>query len=337
MKKVSHPSLIFIVSAVLVLDSCTGDVPEEPVQPKSSPTETARGSSPALSSETAAVPPETLTENTVPSASAPSKSSTPSNPTPTPTPSSPPSTFTPTPTPTKPLPPLDAFMQGIWFNDWGWGFDQPRPPIYGPLYYPPQADPSLKALATTGANWINVVVCIFQETLSSTNITSNQYKTASDQALGHVIDLAHSLGIRVVLIPGLFLSNDPDHSWVQIGSAFTNETQWQAWFASYREHINHYASLAQEAGADMFYVGSELPGTTHREDDWRQTVREVRERFKGPISYDSVAWGNPTAEYKRIKWWDAVDYICTDFWFSLTNKNDPTIAELKQGWADTDY
>jgi len=248
--------------------------------------------------------------------------------------SSPPSPPTP---PTPHLPPLDAFMKGIWFNDQPWTLDKPRPPMYGPMYHPPQADPSLKSLATTGASWISVVVHIFQETVTSTNITRNQYGTASDEALRHIIDLAHSLGIRVVLVPGIDLSNDPDHSWVQIGTAFTSETQWQEWFASYREHINHYASFAQEAGADMLYIGSELPGVTHREDDWRRIIKEVRERFKGPISYDSVFWGTPVSEYKRIKWWDALDYIATDFWFSLTNKNNPTVAELKQGWTNTGF
>jgi hypothetical protein len=228
-------------------------------------------------------------------------------------------------------------MKGIWFNDWGSRFDAPRPPAYGPPFYPPQADVSLKALSTTGANWISVVIRIFQETVSSTNITTNQYKTASDEELRHVIDLAHSLGIRVVLVPFINLSYDPEHTWIQIGSAFNSETQWQAWFASYRDQINHYAFFAQEAGADMFYVGSELPGTTGREEDWRRVVKEVRERFKGPISYDSVYWGIPTPEYKRIKWWDAVDYICTDFWYPLTNKNDPTVEELKQGWINTGF
>jgi hypothetical protein len=87
----------------------------------------------------------------------------------------------------------------------------------------------------------------------------------------------------------------------------------------------------------MLYIGCEIAGTTHRENDWRQVVKEVRERYKGPISYDSVFWGSPVSEYKRIKWWDAVDYIATDFWGRLTDKNDPTIAELKEGWAKTGY
>ncbi len=137
--------------------------------------------------------------------------------------------------------------------------------------------------------------------------------------------------MRTALLPGLLLSSDPGHKWFQIGTAFTTEAQWQDWFASYREFINHYASFAQEAEVDLFYVGSELTGVTHREDEWRRIVKEVRERFKGPISYDSL--GGPVGDWKRIKWWDTVDYIATDVWYSLTNKNDPTVAELREAWT----
>jgi hypothetical protein len=239
--------------------------------------------------------------------------------------------------PTPLFPVTDAFMKGICFSDWAWNI-MPRPPQFGPLYYPPQADVSLRDLATTGANWISLLVNGVQETFASTKITRDQYVTASDEALRHVIDYAHSLGMRVILQPALFsLPNTPGISWIEIGTAFTSETQWQEWFDSYREFINHYASFAQEAGVDMLYVGSELYGTTHREDDWRRVIKEVRERFKGPISYDSVFWGFPIPEFQRITWWDAVDYIAVDCWHSLTDKNDPTVAELKEGLIKTGY
>ncbi len=240
----------------------------------------------------------------------------------------------------RPLPPVDAFMKGIWFNDQPWALDKPRP-SYGAMYS--LADPQLKRLATTGANWISVVFHVFQETAASTNVTRNQFGTPSDEALRHVIELAHSLGIRVALVPYIDLTNDPTHSWIHIGTAFTSETEWQKWFSSYGDQIDHFASLAQEAGADLFYIGSELPGTTHREDDWRQIVKRARERFKGPISYDSIFWGstmfqgNPAPEYKRIRWWDDLDYIAVDFWYSLTTQNNPTVDELKQGWMNTGY
>ena len=237
-----------------------------------------------------------------------------------------------------PLPSMEAFMKGIWFNDQPWALDKPRPPMYGPMYFPPQTDPSLKSLATTGANWIAVVVHLFQETITSTNITRHQYGTAPDIALRQVIELAHSLGIRVALVPGIDFSSGLNQNWTLIGMYY-NEPQWQEWFASYREHINHYASLSQDAGADMFYVGSELTGTTHRENDWRRIVKEVRERYKGPISYDSLGGlaDLPNHEVERIQWWDAVDFIAADFWRPLTYKNDPTVEELKKAWINTGY
>jgi hypothetical protein len=177
--------------------------------------------------------------------------------------------MTPAPAQTRPLPALDAFMKGIHFNDWK-PFDGPR---YS-LFPTPQTDQSLKNLAATGAGWISITVVFGQETIASTTMFSNSPATSTDAELLRVINLAHSLGLRVMLFPSLALSNDPNHWWGQIGTAFANETQWQDWFASYTESINHYASFAQQAGVDMLSIGRELGGVTHREADWRQRFRK---------------------------------------------------------------
>ncbi len=178
------------------------------------------------------------------------------------------------------------------------------------------------------------MVNVGQETIASTKIFRDSPATATDSELLRVIDLAHGLGMRVLLLPCLSLSNDPDHWQGQIGSAFTTETQWQEWFVSYRDFINHYASFAKEGGVDMFSIGSELGGVTHREADWRRVIKEVRERFNGPIIYDSLGgWLIPAGDCKRIRWWDAVDYVATDVWYALTKNNNPTLAELKEAWT----
>jgi hypothetical protein len=230
------------------------------------------------------------------------------------------------------LSPLDAFMKGMAFCDWN-PYDEPS---FG-YYRPPGTDKSLQNLADTGVNWISLLVRVNQETIRSTTISSNSTVTVKDSDLIRVVNLAHNIGIRVALVPCIQLSNDPDHWWGEIGTSFASETQWQEWFTSYREFINHYATFAQEAEVDLFYVGSELPGVTHREDDWRRVVQEVRERYTGLISYDSVHWGRPQGECARIKWWDAVDYVATDVWYTLTNKNDPTLEELKQAWIQKGF
>jgi hypothetical protein len=174
------------------------------------------------------------------------------------------------------LPPVDAFMKGITYADWA----PPEPPLRWPgLYFPPQADPSLRELALTGANWIGLIVVARQETIDSTTIEYKEHWTATDPELRHVVDLAHSLGIRVMLRTGVGLYNDPKHWSGDIGSAFTTETQWQEWFASYRDYINHFATFSQEAGVDMLCIGIEMGGVTDREQDWRRIIAEVRERL----------------------------------------------------------
>src|SRR4030042_6749988 len=89
----------------------------------------------------------------------------------------------------------------------------------------------------------------------------------------------------------------------------------------------------------MLCIGVELGGITHREADWRRIIQEVRQRFKGTITYSSLcsAGGFPHGEEKRITWWDAVDYIGVDVYYELTDKNDPTVEELKAAWTQRGY
>lgn len=229
-------------------------------------------------------------------------------------------------------------MKGFAFADWEGG-DRPRPERFGPLYGPAQTDGALKNLAATGTNWILLVVQVRQETISSTKITRNEICTASDAALEHVIDLAHSLGMRVLFGAYMRVANpSPGQTPDYIGSAFTTEAQWQEWFASYRNMIDHYAAFAQEAGADMFEIGHEQGATVHRESDWRRIAQEVRQVYKGPIIYSALPVENPAlSEELRINWWDAVDYIGVEGYFPLTKTNSPTVEELKSAWTGKGY
>ena len=50
--------------------------------------------------------------------------------------------------------------------------------------------------------------------------------------------------------------------------------------------------------------------------------------FTGPITYAA----NPGSE-GALNWWDQVDFIGIDAYYSLTDKNDPSLDELKAAWA----
>lgn len=241
--------------------------------------------------------------------------STPTTPnTPTPATASAISTLTPTGQP--------GFQKGMSYASWWQG-----------QYSTPEADQSLANLAATGANWVAIIVTGYQETYTSAVIVRDLPKTPTDEDLIHAIGKAHDLGLSVMLKPHVDLSDDPAHWRGDIGTAFADEAQWQAWFASYSEFISHYAALAQENGVEQFCAGTELVATSVREGNWREVVKGVREHFEGPITYAS----NHSGEESSIAWWDAVDYIGIDAYYALTDKNDPSADELKAAWEQRGY
>jgi len=184
----------------------------------------------------------------------------------------------------------------------------------------PDSDLSLAIVESMGANWISAWVFACQDSLNSTTVYTCPY-TASDAALIHLIDQAHSLGLQVMF--KLSVEAAPS-----VGSEF-DDAAWADWFASYRQFANRYAEFAEANSADMFVVGNELRHAVPQEAQWRQTIARVRARYHGPLTYSSLCYG----EEWENQWWDALDYIGINFYRSLTDEDDPSLAELKQAWA----
>jgi Glycoside Hydrolase Family 113 len=218
------------------------------------------------------------------------------------------------------LQPDTSFKKGLSFAAWWAG-----------QYSDPGADISLEALKSTGADWISLIVTGYQDTQSSTTIDLTSQHTPTDADLIHVIQQAHGLGLKVMLKPHVDLLNETAQNWRgDIGTDFTTEAQWSAWFTAYRNFIEHYARLAQANGVDQFSVGTELEGTTQRAADWRTVVAGVRAIFSGPLTYAALHGGEETS----ITWWDAVDYIGVDAYYPLADDitHHPTEAELEARW-----
>jgi hypothetical protein len=210
---------------------------------------------------------------------------------------------------------LEAKQKGMSFAAWWPG-----------LYSSPDADQALSELREDGADWLSLIVTRYQDTITSTTIHASP-GTPTDDDLVHVINQAHSLGMKVMLKPHLDLANDPSHWRGDIGVGFS-EADWAAWFASYKNFIDHYAQLAQTYGADQFCIGTELVSTEFRATNWRSVITGVRGFFSGPITYAANQGSEPS-----LSWWDAVDFIGVDAYYPLTDKNDPTRDELKAAWV----
>jgi len=194
-------------------------------------------------------------------------------------------------------------------------------------YLKSSAQTSLSQLAGLGADWVAVVPHWHMSDRRSSRIYADTSGTASDDSVRTIIRQAHARGLKVMLKPHV----DPrDGTWR--GSIKPSDPN--AWFASYRDFIRHYARMASETGVEMLSVGCEyksLSGSAYTRH-WRSIVADVRAVYRGPLTY-AANWGPRSwGEYYAIEWWDALNYIGVDAYFPLTRASRPSVEQGKAGW-----
>lgn len=213
---------------------------------------------------------------------------------------------------------------------------------------------SLQHLATTGANFVSIVVTQYQRTVNSTEIfpiygapvrcssTPHGYcSTATDAEVAGAIAYAHQLGMGVMLKLQIDLTDEP--TWkIWRGDIGTNMTdaEWALWFASYTAAITHYARIANATAVELFSVSCELVTASKRDAEWRDVVAALRHVYSGLLT-DAANWSPPQGqgEVTDKTWWDIVDLIGVDEYFvSFTNSTPnadgdfPTLSELLKIW-----
>jgi hypothetical protein len=192
----------------------------------------------------------------------------------------------------------------------------------------------LEQLKQHHVNWIAQTPFGWQRHYRSPEVMLNTngraYWGELDQGLIHTTRLARQLGIKTLLKPHIWLRDRNDGKWLGDIDMETEE-QWQRWFATYRAFILHYARLAQEHQMEALCIGTELhTPAVKREQDWRRLIREIRQVYGGQLTYAA----NWYKEYEEIKFWDELDFIGIQAYFPLTQRENPSVAELRKGWQD---
>ena len=203
----------------------------------------------------------------------------------------------------------------------------------------------------------------------STNATSPT-RTATDKELISIMRYAKSKNLTVAFTPFL----DPfcnDHTFCaqqnlsyiengllwrgQVGDGWSsNSSQWAAFFNksephSYYSFILRFAKIAQQAGADEYFVSHEdvQAVKTAPAHYWRELVRDVRKVFKGKVA-TALNWGpfisSPFLEEKVFVpvWLEDLDYLGVDCYFPNAQGQDvnntrpwndlPKLSDLVAGW-----
>jgi len=185
----------------------------------------------------------------------------------------------------------------------------------------------MNELAALGSTTVVLVPTWYMDAPDSDTIQRQDGKTPSDDSLVQAMEWAGESGLGVVLKPHIDVA---DHTYRgEIHPRDRGE-----WYRSYREFIRHYADIAASQSVDMFVVGTELKTMSPDTEQWREVIREARERYDGPISY-AANWD----EVEQVGFWDDLDAIGADAYYPLFSGTGraPTLPELVSAWRGIAY
>lgn len=188
-------------------------------------------------------------------------------------------------------------------------------------YQDPETDDALRAITAVGAGWVQIVPTWYQAVRTSSEIGPTD-STVDDDGIRHVVSLARKHGLKVLLKPHIDVVDGTDR-------AFIRPADRDAWFRSYRQFINHYARLATELAAEQFAVGTELATLSNDRQRWLTVVTDVRSAYRGRLVYAANH-----DEYSTVAFWDAVDLIGIDVYWSLSARPTTDPVALRRAFVE---
>ena len=192
---------------------------------------------------------------------------------------------------------------------------------YGSAY----SEQLLDELVRLGATWISVTPFGRLWSLTSSEIVRDFEAPYPDnqRAVARMIEQAHARGLKVLVIPHLWVETGGWRGEIDPGS----EAGWARYHASYRAFVLGWAKLAARAGADAFSVGVECKSWSGRFlSVWRKLIRSVRAVFPGLLTY-SANWD----EAAHVLFWDQLDLIGINAFYPLASHAGASYREYVEG------
>lgn len=177
------------------------------------------------------------------------------------------------------------------------------------------------------ANWAAVMPFGFMQSKDTSEIIFNiqrQWWGEREEGAKKTVALLHNSGIKVMLKPQI---------WIRRGEftghiVMQNEEEWMLFEENYKDFILLYANLAEETGAELFCIGTELNSfVSARPDFWKQLITEIKAVYSGELTYAE----NWDSKY-IVPFWEQLDYIGIDAYYPISENKTPTVEEARLGW-----
>jgi hypothetical protein len=174
-----------------------------------------------------------------------------------------------------------------------------------------------------GGNWVSLTPFgrVWDIHPTGVSLTFEVPFTENRKAVSEAILQAHAAGLRVLLVPHLWVESGEWRGFIDPGS----DANWARWARSYESFVLEWARVAQQSEADMLAVGVELRRwlTTDRAPLFLPILKHLRSQYSGPLTYaanwddveDTVIWGD-------------LDVIGINAFYPLTNRQDAPFQEL---------
>jgi len=182
---------------------------------------------------------------------------------------------------------------------------------------------ALDEIRSLGTNSIAIMIPWVTADIHSADIAPHPQITPSDRSLRRAIRTAHDLGMRVLLMPFVYVAELGEGEW----RGTLAPPDWEAWFEQYGDFILHYAALSEEEGVHFFSVGSELCSTESRRRDWERLIGSVRGVFTGKVTY-SANWDHRDG----LEFAGSLDLLGMNAYFELGEPDAP-VEVLVAAWG----
>ncbi|MBZ0326760.1 MAG: glycoside hydrolase [Altibacter sp.] len=177
------------------------------------------------------------------------------------------------------------------------------------------------------ANYAAIMPFGFIKTLDHPEIvfnTERQWFGETNDGAKQYITKLHENNISVMLKPQIWIWRGEFTGNLKMKS----EANWKLLEEAYRLFILDFARLAEETHVAMFCIGTELEQfIVHRPAYWTDLIAEIRSIYHGKLTY-AANWD----EYKRVPFWDQLDYIGVDAYFPISENQTPSLEEARIGW-----
>lgn len=155
--------------------------------------------------------------------------------------------------------------------------------------------------------------------------TDRQWFGESLDGCRQYIRRLHENGISVLLKPQI---------WVWHGEftghlTMKTEEDWKLFEESYADFMLTFAALAEKERVEALCIGTELEQfVLNRSKFWNQLITDIQSVYSGKLTY-AANWD----EYKRVPFWDRLDFVGIDAYFPIAESATPSVEEAKKAWG----